>query len=101
MREKNPHDFIGTTQGTDSTSKDFFWPEIFFNKYPKINTQIFCVLYCFCLERNAYKHCTKLGLFDASVQLEFISTTELQNTIILYKNVFNRSTRLLDVFSYF
>ena len=80
-----------------SCSKDFFWPEIFFNNYPKIDTQIFCVLYCLCWERNTYKHCTKLGLFDACIQLEFISPTELQNTIILYIiNIFSKEV-LLEV----
>jgi hypothetical protein len=79
------------------TQRIFFGLKIFFNNYPKIDTQIFCVLYCLCWERNTYKHCTKLGLFDACIQLEFISPTELQNTIILYIiNIFSKEV-LLEV----
>ena len=46
-------------------------------------------------KKNNYKHCTKLGLFNASIQLKFVSTTELQNTIILYIiNIFSKEVLL-------
>jgi hypothetical protein len=67
----------------EHVSKALFGPKFFFLQLLKTDTQIFCVLCCLCWKRNNYKHCTKLGLFVASIQLEFISTTELQNTIIL------------------
>ena len=38
------------------------------------------ILCCLCWKRNNYEHCTRLGLFDASIQLEFISTHRITST---------------------